>query len=472
MSGQVSPAALARMSAKELASSELAHLREDIKKDALKMAVRPASPPKAKKMQLMYGDSTLEDYSLPSEKVVNIVSGMQSKAEVISAPLPKKPLPAAKSGTSTTSTSQPAPLVSLAALPTMSSFEEVVRTFEAQKSSSSSNNGSSSSSSSSSSVKQQQAQSKSDIGREKRRALAEKNAAIAAAANAALAAEKRSKATLISDESDSDGEMRAPAAERVAPPKKAGASSADGGEDLLYQKLGLPPMDVWNGDLLLSAASNPSILSNYFPLTARQVGGPPIITLPLPSRIEEKLRIDCVAVESYIKQVLTSHSSKRVVVVEFQLNVAAGNNSVAAATLAQDYSDFCRAYRSKNRALAFDHQKGAEPTERMLLYMIPPDSTSSGLTAEFVKKHLQLDRPVGAMWGVVLLPKDTYSAIAKRISRVSLEKMQQQAAALARVNKAHEEQVAASAAAAASASASTAASATASTTVPAAATLS
>ena len=41
VSGLVSPAALSRMTAKELASSELAHLREEIRKDAVKM-VRPA----------------------------------------------------------------------------------------------------------------------------------------------------------------------------------------------------------------------------------------------------------------------------------------------------------------------------------------------------------------------------------------------------------------------------------------------
>jgi hypothetical protein len=380
-------------------------------------------------MQLMYGDSTLEDYSLPSDKIVSIVSSMHN-AKSDESIVPIKPQPLTPKRETSAVSAPSVPHTSLDSLPALPSFDEVVRSFQTQKSSTAQSNGTN---------------NKSDTaGKDKKKALAEKNAAIAAAANAALAAEKasaRSKATLIED-SDSDGEMKAPKTERVTPTVKKGVNTGDS-EELLYQKLGLPPMDVWNGDLLLSAASNPAILSNYFPITARQVGGPPIITLPLPSRIEEKLRIDCVAVESYIKQVLQSNSSKRLVIVEFQLNVSAGNNSVAAATLQQDYADFCRNYRSKNRALAFDHQKDAEPTSRMLLYMMPPDSTSSGLTAEFVQKHLQLDRPKGCMWGVVLLPKETYGAIAKRISRVSLEKMQQQAAALARVNKAHQESVAA-----------------------------
>ena len=37
MSGQISPTALARMSAKELASSEVAHAREEIRQHAVKM---------------------------------------------------------------------------------------------------------------------------------------------------------------------------------------------------------------------------------------------------------------------------------------------------------------------------------------------------------------------------------------------------------------------------------------------------
>jgi hypothetical protein len=466
VSGAIPPASLVRLSAKDLASSELAHLREGIKKDALKMSVRPVSPPSATrltKVQLMYGESALEKNAMPSDQVLKIVEDLQARPDII-VPTAAKPAStltpkSSASGANGGVRPPPTPHTSLDSLPALPSFDEVVRTFKSQKSGPPANGGTQAAAS---------GKKPADAAAlERKRALAQKNAAVAAAANAALKASKlKSKraanggdVTLISDDSgaDSEGEAKAPAAEHVSPPTKMRATVASSEPELQYQDLGLPPMDVWNGDLLLSAGSHPSILTNYFPLTARQIGGPPVVTLPLPSRIEEKLRIDCAAVESYLLQILTSGSSKRVVVVELHLNVPTGNSSAATTTMTQDFADFCRNYRDRQRALAFDYQKEHDVATRMLLYVVPPDSQGSGLTAEFVRRHLKLERPAGTMWGVALLPKETYSAIAKRISRVSLEKMQAQAAAAARVNKAHEENKAAAAVAAAAAAASSAA---------------
>ena len=385
-------------------------------------SVRAVSPPRDKSM-VHHGKSLISGEDRPiNEDIINqaIASHQVQRNDTVSTPKsPSARLPPAKPAVK----GAPSASTLLASLPQLGSYEDVIRSMEEAK------------------QKKQEAievdrgegevaSESAAVRRQRRKELQAKNAAILAAANEKLKIEDGD------EERDPDAPPKPEAVTPVLKKPVGGKPSTDDEEpELAYQDLNLPPMDVWNGDLLLSAGANPSVLTNYFPLIARQIAGPPVLTLPLPSRIDEILRLKVDEVQKYV-QLVVQRGSKKIVLVEMNLNTGGSTSSAKTSTMQEDFASFCTGYLKKNKALAFDFQKDPDPTNRLLLYLIPPD-TQTHLTSEFVRKYLRASRPSGKMWGIFILPKETYAPIAKRISKLHLQKMQQQAKAVEKYNAMH-----------------------------------